>query len=221
MTEKDIIGNITGYVKRMLGEGTVEVELDKKDLTAIIEQALRKLRPYYSGVRYVQASGKVIDLSNHDPIAVSRVWNASDMQYNTIQDFMFGGVGMMIYDINFMQRFEMMKAYQMLWNELQYQKGENFKLIGKTLYLDGYLDNALIEMTVNLKVVTDVEDSSMYSDWLFDYTLALGKEILGRKRGKATLEGSPIQLDSAALLSEAAAEKQNLEDQLVGDIYVY
>lgn len=220
MTEKDIIGNITGYVKRMLGEGTVEVELDKKDLTAIIEQALRKLRPYYSGVRYVQASGKVIDLSNHDPIAVSRVWNASDMQYNTIQDFMFGGVGMMIYDINFMQRFEMMKAYQMLWNELQYQKGENFKLIGKTLYLDGYLDNALIEMTVNLKVVTDVEDSSMYSDWLFDYTLALAKEVLGRKRGKATLEGSPIQLDSAALLSEAAAEKQNLEDQLVGDIYV-
>ncbi len=221
MTEKDIVNGVQNYVKTMLGDKTVDVELSKSEISTIIEQALRKLRPYYSGVRYVQARGKVIDLSNHDPIAISRVWNASDMQYNTIEDFMFGGVGLMIYDINFMQRFEMMKAYQMLWNELQYQRGENFRLIGKTLYLDGYLDNALIEMTVNLKTITDVEDTSMYSDWIFDYCLALAKEIIGRKRGKVTLQGSPIALDSDRLLSEAQSEKANLEDQLVGDIYVY
>lgn len=221
LTEKVIYDNVIKYVKTMLGSETVNVELTNAEIKTLIDQALRKLRPYYSGVRYVQASGKTIDVSNHDPIAVSRVWNAGDIQYNTIQDFMFGGVGLMIYDINFMQRFEMMKAYQMLWNELSNQKGENFKLLNNIIYLDGYLDNALIEMTVNLKTVTDVEESSMYADWLLDYTLALAKEVLGRKRGKVSLQGSPIQLDASSLLSEAASEKVRLEDQLVGDIYVY
>lgn len=217
MNEKTVID----YVKGQLGRRKVEVELTKADYLEIINQAILKLKPYYSGVRYVQASGKVLDLSNHDPIAVSRVWNARNIAYSEVQDFMFGGVGLMIWDINFMQRFEMMQAYRMLWNELQYEKGANFRLLGKTLYLDGYMENALIEMTVNIKVVSDIEDSSMYSSWFNEYCLALAKERLGRERGKTTLTGSPITLDGDTLLSEAQTEKANLEDQLEGDIYVY
>lgn len=216
MNEKTVID----YVKGQLGRRKVKVELTKADYLEIINQAILKLKPYYSGVRYVQASGKVLDLSNHDPIAVSRVWNARNIAYSEVQDFMFGGVGLMIWDINFMQRFEMMQAYRMLWNELQYEKGANFRLLGKTLYLDGYMENALIEMTVNIKVVSDIEDSSMYSSWFNEYCLALAKERLGRERGKTTLTGSPITLDGDTLLSEAQTEKANLEDQLEGDIYV-
>jgi hypothetical protein len=216
MNEKTVID----YVKGQLGRRKVEVELTKADYLEIINQAILKLKPYYSGVRYVQASGKILDLSNHDPIAVSRVWNARNIAYSEVQDFMFGGVGLMIWDINFMQRFEMMQAYRMLWNELQYEKGANFRLLGKTLYLDGYMENALIEMTVNIKVVSDIEDSSMYSSWFNEYCLALAKERLGRERGKTTLTGSPITLDGDTLLSEAQTEKANLEDQLEGDIYV-
>ena len=217
MNEKTVID----YVKGQLGRRKVEVELTKADYLEIINQAILKLKPYYSGVRYVQASGKVLDLSNHDPIAVSRVWNARNIAYSEVQGFMFGRVGLMIWDINFMQRFEMMQAYRMLWNELQYEKGANFRLLGKTLYLDGYMENALIEMTVNIKVVSDIEDSSMYSSWFNEYCLALAKERLGRERGKTTLTGSPITLDGDTLLSEAQKEKANLEDQLEGDIYVY
>lgn len=216
MNEKTVID----YVKGQLGRRKVEVELTKADYLEIINQAILKLKPYYSGVRYVQASGKILDLSNHDPIAVSRVWNARNIAYSEVQDFMFGGVGLMIWDINFMQRFEMMQAYRMLWNELQYEKGANFRLLGKTLYLDGYMENALIEMTVNIKVVSDIEDSSMYSSWFNEYCLALAKERLGRERGKTTLTGSPITLDGDTLLSEAQSEKANLENQLEGDIYV-
>lgn len=216
MNEKTVID----YVKGQLGRRKVEVELTKADYLEIINQAILKLKPYYSGVRYVQASGKILDLSNHNPIAVSRVWNARNIAYSEVQDFMFGGVGLMIWDINFMQRFEMMQAYRMLWNELQYEKGANFRLLGKTLYLDGYMENALIEMTVNIKVVSDIEDSSMYSSWFNEYCLALAKERLGRERGKTTLTGSPITLDGDTLLSEAQTEKANLEDQLEGDIYV-
>ena len=76
-------------------------------------------------------------------------------------------------------------------------------------------------MIVNIKVVSDIEDESMYSSWFNEYVLALAKELIGRKRGKVTLEGSPIALDADTLLAEATAEKSNLESQLLGEIFVY
>ena len=44
MTEKVVLKNIENYVKTMLGDETVEVELSDKELQVIINQALRKLR---------------------------------------------------------------------------------------------------------------------------------------------------------------------------------
>jgi hypothetical protein len=212
---------VKDYVFRQLGSSTVNVEIEDKDFDALIYETLNKLRPYGTGVRYVQTSGKIVDLSNHNPIAINKVWNASDIGYNAIQTYVFGSSGLLVWDANFVQRFELMKAYQMLWNEIQYQKSENFKLIGNTLYLDGYYSNILIEMTVNIQDLSDIPDKSRYSSWVCEYTLALAKEMIGRKRGKVTLEGSPIQLDSAQLLSEAQSEKLNLENQLVGPFMVY
>ena len=112
------------------------------------------------------------------------------------------------------------EAYKMLWNELQYQKGMNYKLINNVLYLDGYYDSVLIDILVRPKVVSDVEETSMYCSWVKEYVLALTKEMLGRIRGKFVVDGSPYNLDSAQLLQEAAAEKANLESQLIGEIFV-
>ena len=108
----------------------------------------------------------------------------------------------------------------MLLNELQYQKGMNYKLIGDTLYLDNYNESVLIDMLVRPVVVSDVEDTSMYCSWVKEYVLALTKEMLGRIRGKFNVEGSPYSLDAAQLLQEAAVEKANLESQLQGEIFV-
>ena len=152
MTEKGVIE----YVKTQLGSKTVDVEITNKEYETLIQQAILKLKPYYNGVRYVQANGKVINLSNHHPIAISRVWNAQNISYNQIQDFTFGGVGLMIWDINFMQRMEMLSIYRALWNEISYQQGLDFRLVGDTLYLDGWENNVLIEMIVNIKVVSEV-----------------------------------------------------------------
>ena len=75
-------------------------------------------------------------------------------------------------------------------------------------------------MTVRPKVITDIEENSMYFTWVKEYVLALAKELLGRVRGKFNVEGSPYNLDSAQLLSEAQTEKANLESKLIGEIYV-
>ena len=216
MTESDVIR----YVKTQLGVSWVDVEAEKKDIKEMINMALDKLAPYYEGHRFVQASGKVIDLSMHHPLAIEKVYNTKEQQLMTLSDYAFGGTGVVLFDVNFMDRLVTYQSYKMLYNEIQYQKGMNYKLIGETLYLDGFYDSVLIDMLVRPIVISDVEDTSMYCSWVKEYVLALTKEMIGRIRGKFNVQGSPYVLDSAQLLQEAASEKANLEAQLVGEIFV-
>lgn len=216
MTKTDV----KNYVKTQLGVSWVDVEAENKDLDILIKTALDKLAPYYEGHRFVQASGEVIDLSNHHPLAIEKVYNIKDNNIMSMQEYAFGGTGVILFDASFMERLVSYKAYKMLWDEIQYQKGENYKLIKDILYLDGYYSSVLIDMLVRPTVISDIEDTSMYCIWVKEYVLALTKEMLGRIRGKFNVEGSPYTLDSAQLLSEAAAEKANLEAQLQGEIFV-
>lgn len=216
MTESDV----RKYVKTQLGISWVDVEAENKDINEMIKMALDKLAPYYEGHRLVQASGKVIDLSNHHPLAIEKIYNTKNNQIMTMQEFAFGGTGVVLFDASFMQRLISYTSYKMLWNELQYQKGMNYKLVGDTLYLDGYYDSVLIDMLVRPTVISDVEETSMYYSWVKEYVLALTKEMIGRIRGKFNVEGSPYALDSAQLLQESASEKTNLESQLIGEIFV-
>lgn len=216
MTESDVIR----YVKTQLGVSWVDIEAEKKDIKEMINMALDKLTPYYEGHRFVQASGKVIDLSMHHPLAIEKVYNTKEQQLMTLSDYAFGGTGVVLFDVNFMDRLVTYQSYKMLYNEIQYQKGMNYKLIGETLYLDGFYDSVLIDMLVRPIVISDVEDTSMYCSWVKEYVLALTKEMIGRIRGKFNVQGSPYVLDSAQLLQEAASEKANLEAQLVGEIFV-
>jgi hypothetical protein len=216
MTDKDV----KDYVKSQLGASWVDVEVEEKDFNTLISMTLVKLAPYYEGHRFVQASGKVIDLSNHKPLAIEKVYNTKDTQIASMNEYVFGGSGVILFDTSFIQRLVSYQSYKMLWNEIKYQEGMNFKLINNTLYLDDYNDSVLIDMLVKPTVVSDVEDTSMYCSWVKEYTLALAKELLGRVRGKFNVNGSPYTLDSAQLLAEAQAEKSNLESQLIGEIFV-
>jgi len=216
MTEADVLK----YVKTQLGVSWVDVEVEKKDIQQLITMALDKLAHYYEGKRFVQASGKVIDLSNHHPLTIEKVYNTSNNELMTVQEYAFGGTGVILFSTDMLQRILSYTSYKMLWDELKYQTGMNYKLIGDTLYLDDYNDSVLIEMLVRPTVISDVEDTSMYYSWVKEYVLALTKEMLGRIRGKFNVDGSPYTLDSAQLLSEAASEKANLESQLMGEIFV-
>lgn len=211
---------LTDYVKSQLGVSWVDVEVEDKDMDAMINQALDKLAPYYEGKRYVQAQGDVIDLSIHNPTAITNVWNCKEDTIMTAQEYAFGGNYVCLFDSTILNRFISYISYKMLYNELQYQKGMNYRFIYPNLYLDSYYTNVVIEMTVRPRLVSDVEDTSMYCVWLKEYVLALCKELLGRVRGKFNVEGSPYNLDSAQLLSEAQQEKENLENQLIGEIFV-
>lgn len=216
MTESEVCN----YVKTQLGISWVDVEAEDKDIKILISMALDKLSPYYEGHRFVQASGNVIDLSLHHPIAIEKIYNVKDNQIATLQEYAFGGTGVVLFDSSLMNRIISYTAFRTLWNEIQYQKGMNYKLINDTLFLDGYQGSVLIDMLVRPTVISDIEKNSMYFSWVKEYVLALTKEMIGRVRGKFTVDGSPYTLDSATLLQEAQTEKANLEAQLMGEIFV-
>lgn len=211
---------LTDYVKSQLGVSWVDVEVEEADMENLINQALDKVAPYYEGKRYVQATGDVIDLSIHNPTAITKVWNCKEKNIMTAEEYAFGGSYVILFDSSTMDRLVSYMSYKMLYNELQYDKGMNYKFIYPNLYLDGYYEDVVIEMTVRPRVLSDIEDTSMYYTWIKEYVLALAKELLGRVRGKFNVEGSPYTMDSAQLLSEAQTEKANLESELIGEIFV-
>lgn len=211
---------LTNYVKTQLGISWVDVEVEDADMNNLIDQALDKVAPYYEGKRYIQASGEIVDLSIHNPTAITNVWNCKENTIMTAQEYAFGGSYVALFDATLLDRFISYISYKQLYNELQYQKGMNTKFIYPYLYLDGYYESVVIEMTVRPRLLTDIEDTSMYCPWVKEYVLALAKELLGRVRGKFNVEGSPYTMDSAQLLAEAQTEKANLESQLIGEIFV-
>tara|TARA_R110000744_G_scaffold320390_2_gene426549 strand:- start:1307 stop:1858 length:552 start_codon:yes stop_codon:yes gene_type:complete len=59
--------------------------------------------------------------------------------------------------------------------------------------------------------------NSVGRSWIFEYTLALSKEILGYVRGKYTqipVPGAEVTLNQADLLTSATADKNSLVDRL-------
>lgn len=208
------------YIKTMLGESGVDVELKDEDYDAIIKQTLDKISPYYTGRRYIVGSGNVINLSEHNITTIINVFDAKQAQLYSMEDVVLGGENIIVFSNSVMNRIESYTTYKMLWNEIQNLKGVNFRYIEPNLYLDGYSGQVLIEALVRPTSLADIELNSEFYPWVKDYALAKAKEIVGRIRSKYTVDSSPYQLDGNTLLSEATAKMAELEQQLIGTIFV-
>lgn len=212
--------DIKTYLVTMLGGSYVDTELTDEDIRVITKQALEKVAPYYSGRRFILGDGKIIDLSQHPITTIIKVYDTSNTQLYSLQDWVFGGAGVMVYSQYMMDRIDVYTCYKMMWNELKNLKGIGFKYMKPYLYLDGYTSQVLIEALVRPQSLADIEPDSFYYTWVKDYILSLAKEIIGRIRSKYSVDGSPYKLDGETLLAEASSKKQELENQLTGDIFV-
>ena len=211
------------HIETMLGgsgDNKVKIELAKEDFMEIEKNALAQIAPYYSGRRYMVADTSPVDISMHNPIAITKVYDTSDSILLSAEDFAFGGQNLIIYNSDFTQRYASYTAYKMLYNEYKYEKCQDWKIVGKYLYIHGFNKQTLVEMIVNPTSMCDVEKNSEFYPWVLDYAVALAKEIVGRKRSKYIVEGSPYQLDGERLLTEGLAEQDALLARLTGDIFV-
>ena len=152
---------------------------------------------------------------------IVNVYDTRQVNIFTLQDYVFGGNGIMIYSSNLIDKLETYVCYQMMYNEFNNLKGINFRYIKPNLYITGYeSEQVLIEAIVRPEALSDIERTSEYFYWIKDYALALAKEIVGRTRTKFAVDGSPYQLDGNTLLQEAQSEKQALESKLIGSLFV-
>lgn len=212
---------LKSYIRTMLGESYVDVEITDEDIYVIVQQALSKVAPYYDGVRYILGKGPCVDLSDHSNIKeIINVYNTKSVNLYSMKEYVFGGSDILIYSAKIMDRLELYNCYKMLYNELNNLKGIGFRYIKPNLYTDGYNDDVLIEALVRPESLFDIDRSSEYFAWVKDYCLALAKEVVGRSRSKFSVEGSPYQLDGDRLISEAQQEQQELEAQLIGSIFI-
>ena len=126
MTNKDL----KDYIMKMLGESYVDVELTDEDIKVIVKQTLDKVAPHYDGRRFILGQGKVINLSDHPGIKeIVNVYDTRETNIFTLQEYVFGGSGIMIYSANLIDKLETYVCYQMLYNEFNNLKGINFRYI--------------------------------------------------------------------------------------------
>ena len=113
------------YIKSMLGESYVDIELTDEDINHIVKQTLDKVAPYYDGRRFILGQGKVINLSEHPGIKeVVNVYDTRHTNIMTLQDYVFGGSGIMIYSANLIDKLQTYTCYQMLYNEFNSKLSE-------------------------------------------------------------------------------------------------
>ena len=213
MTEQ----NVRSYIETMLGKSKVSIELTDDDFNQIINQALEKLRPYYSGVRYIQVDGtnSPIDVSSHNIIEVVAIYDIGNDGIPQLQSQMFLNPGVFVYNTNFRDNYISYLTYSKLASAYQNINISSWKFdhVHQLLYLTKNKPMVL-KALVELRAVTDIEEKCQWVAWFKDHCLALAKIAVGRMRSKYTLSNAQYQLDGNIILQEGISEKQRLEEEM-------
>ena len=219
MTEQ----TINSYVKAMLGGSKVNIELEEDDLHEICQQALEKLRPHYSGVRYIQLHGAgPHDVSSHDIIDVIKLYETGSTGIDQLQSQMFLNPGVFVFNSDFKDNYISYLTYAKLASSYEQTNNLTWKYdhTHQLIYLSKDQD-AVLECLVKLKALSDIEEESNWVAWIKDYCLALAKICVGRKRSKYQLSNAQYQLDGPTLIAEGISERDKLESQLIGAFPVF
>lgn len=220
MLTKDIISK---YITTMLGGNTVKVELDEEDLDQVIQQALDKMRAYYYGVRYIQVNGvNPIDLSSHNIIDIVGIYQTGSNGITQLQSQMFLNPGVFVYNSDYKDNYIAYLEYAKLASTYQATNNLTWKFDSLTGLL--YLSKAqecVLKCRVKVMTPSDIEEDSKWYAWMKDYSLALAKVLVGRKRSKYTLSNAQYQLDGDRLIQEGLADIARLEEGMAGSFPIF
>jgi hypothetical protein len=163
---------------------------------------------------------------------------------NLFDSFGFGGMSPAINFLMMPLNYDMQVLQAIELNDMIRRSNFSFELRNNTLKIfpiptqsgSMYFEYIKRDERINNSIqqtpdkITNVSDSpydnptytninSVGRQWIFEYTLALAKEMLGYVRGKyqqIPIPGSEVQLNDAALITAATAEKTALLEKLRG-----
>jgi len=210
------------FIKSMLGNSNMEIELQDEDYEVIERQTMNVIAPYYEGTKYIYGSGDVIDLSNYpEVISVHQIFDTNKQDDEFIQALYFGQPGVYIWDSTTMNNYLQYVSLQYLFTNFRTMKSKNWKYIKPFVYVHGYTGNVIMECFVRPTKFSDIDPESDKYALAQQYALALAKEIVGRTRSRFTIAGSPYQLDGQALIQEAQQEKADVIARIIPEIRIY
>ena len=229
--------NVFDYVRDMLGDGMVEVELDPKHYETALDRALTRYRQRSSNaveesymfleliqdVNEYRLPDEVIEVQSIFRRAVGSrsglgaggtLFEPFNLAYtNTylLSGTMMGGLA----------TYELFAGYQKLvgrmfgsYIEFKWKPTSHILTILQRPFAQG--EQVLIR-THNYRPDWVLLQDIYAKQWLRDYTLATAKMMLGQARskfGSIAGPGSPIQLNGTALITESNQEIEKLEKEL-------
>ena len=210
------------FIKAMLGASNMDIELQESDYEVIERQTMNVLAPYYEGVKFIYGTAPTIDLSLYpEVIDIHKAYQTNSGSDQFMQTLFFGQPGVYIWNSNTMDSYLQYVSLQTLYSNFTSMKSQTWKFIKPKCYIHGFSGNVILECFVRPTKFSDIEkDSAMYP-LAQEYALALAKEIVGRTRSRFTIAGSPYQLDGAALIAEAQAEKESVLSRIIPPIRIY
>ena len=210
------------FIKAMLANSNIEIELQDQDYDIIEKQAIDVFAPYYEGTKYIYGTAPKIDLSNYpEVISVHQVFFSQEVSDEFTQALFFGQPGVYIWDSSTMDSYLQYVSLQTLYANFKPMQSYTWKFIRPNVFLHGYKGNVILECYVRPTKFSDIDPASANYPLVKQYILALAKEIVGRTRSRFTIAGSPYQLDGQALLNEAQEEKKEIEAKILPPIRVY
>ena len=214
---------ISKYITTMLGGSAVKVELDKEDLEVVIDQAMDKMRAYYYGIRYIQVKGiGPIDLSSHNIIDIVQLYETGSQGITQLQSQMFLNPGVFVFNSDYKDNYIAYLTYAKLASMYQSTNNMTWKYDSvRGICLLSKNAECVLKCRVKVMSLSDIEEDSRWYSWVKEYSLALSKQLVGRKRSKYTLSNAQYQLDGNQLIAEGMQEQARLEDGMAGSFPVY
>lgn len=228
---------VIDYIKDMLGDGMIDVELDPKHYNTAIDRALNKFRQRSSNAIEESYAFLTLQVDVNEYILPKEVMQVRQLFRRSIGSRTGGGDGGTLFEpfnlaysntylltsthMGGLATYYAFASYQkmvgkMFGSDINFTFNRTTKLL--TIMQRPRAEEELLIWQYNYRPDFNLLQDPYAGQWLKDYSLATCKIMLGEAREKFSQIASPqggTQLNGQALKSEGKAEIETLEQDLV------
>lgn len=228
---------VIDYIKDMLGDGMIDVELDPKHYNTAIDRALNKFRQRSSNAIEESYAFLTLQVDVNEYILPKEVMQVRQLFRRSIGSRTGGGDGGTLFEpfnlaysntylltsthMGGLATYYAFASYQkmvgkMFGSDINFTFNRTTKLL--TIMQRPRSEEELLIWQYNYRPDFNLLQDPYAGQWLKDYSLATCKIMLGEAREKFSQIASPqggTQLNGQALKSEGKAEIETLEQDLV------
>jgi hypothetical protein len=228
---------IFDYVKTLLGDGMIEVELDPKHYEIALERAINRYRQRSSNAVEESYAFLTLKKDQNKYVLPDEIINVRQIMRRSVGSRTEGGQGGTLFEpfnLAYTNTY-LLKAGAAGGLATYYAFASYQELVGKMFgsFIQHHYDVATKTLTITQRPRNNDETVALHTDnyrpditlfkdiyskpWIRDYTLAICKTMLGEARGKFNTIAGPqggTTLNGDALKQEGVAEMEKLDQEI-------